>query len=187
MDPHREWLDPLESRAWRAWIQTGDVVRAQLARDLQQLCGLSDADYAVLVHVSERPDHRIRMSDLAAGLRWSKSRLSHQVGRMEVRGLLRREECPSDARGSFAVLTPCGLREIEAAAPHHVASVRRHFIDRLDRGQLAALAAIGDSILAGAPCPGVEAVEGDCPEAASSCGADDEVLVADAEGDETGC
>jgi len=162
MDQHSEWLDPLEARAWRAWVQSSAAVRAQLGRDLLAASGLSDADYAVLVQVSEQPDHRIRMSDLAVALRWSKSRLSHQVGRMAARGLVRREECPSDARGSFAVLTPCGLQEIERAAPHHVASVRRHFLNHLDRTQLAALAAIGEAVLAGDPldsagCDGSEA------------------------------
>ncbi|MDQ6840393.1 MAG: MarR family winged helix-turn-helix transcriptional regulator [Actinomycetota bacterium] len=161
------WLDPLEARAWRAWLTAGDLMRAQMGRDLWQDSGLSDADYVVLVHLSETPGHRVRMSDLAAALRWSKSRLSHQVARMENRGLVERAECASDARGSFATLTERGMTEIEKAAPHHVDSVRRNFIDLLTAEQLDALSEISEVVikhllsLPGAPvatvslsCPG---------------------------------
>ncbi len=161
------WLDPLESRAWRSWLAAGDLMRAQMGRDLGQDNGLSEADYVVLVYLSETPGHRIRMSDLAAALRWSKSRLSHQVARMETRGLVTRAECPSDARGSFAVLTERGMAEIERAAPHHVEGVRRNFIDLLTAEQLAALSEISEVVInhllslpgapvstAGLPCPG---------------------------------
>jgi DNA-binding MarR family transcriptional regulator len=142
------WLDPLEDGAWRAWVTMSDLVRSQLARDLQQECGMSEPDYAVLVHLSERPDHRVRMSDLAEEIHWSRSRLSHQVARMEARGQVRKEGCPSDARGWFAVLTASGLEDIQRAAPLHVASVRRTLIDALDPGQLAQLQAIAEGVVA---------------------------------------
>lgn len=141
------WLDEEEAHAWRSWLRMWQLVRAQIARDLQADSQLSDADYTVLVQLSEATDHRVRMSDLAASVGWSRSRLSHQVGRMEARGLLRREGCPSDARGAYAVLTPLGLAQIEQAAPAHVASVRRHLIDALDRRQLKELAAIADRVV----------------------------------------
>ena len=80
-----------------------------MARDLLVDSGLSDADYMVLVHLSEAEAERMRMNDLAARLNWSKSRLSHQLARMQARGLVDRAECPSDARGAFAVLGPAGL------------------------------------------------------------------------------
>ncbi len=102
----------------------------------------------VLVHLSEATDHRVRMTDLAARLNWSKSRLSHQLARMQARGLVERDDCASDARGAFAVLGACGLAEIERAAPAHVASVRRHFIDVLDQEQLEQLAAIAERVVA---------------------------------------
>jgi DNA-binding MarR family transcriptional regulator len=121
-------------------------LRAQVARDLLVDSGLSDADYMVLVNLSEADGHRIRMQDLAARLNWSKSRLSHQLARMQTRGLVQREECPSDARGAYAVLAAGGLAAIEEAAPKHVDSVRRHFIDVLDADQLAALADIGERV-----------------------------------------
>jgi DNA-binding MarR family transcriptional regulator len=122
-------------------------LRSQIARDLLSDSALSDADYMVLVHLSEAEDRRVRMTDLAARLNWSKSRLSHQLARMQARGLVEREECPSDARGAYAVLGSCGLAEIERAAPKHVASVRRHLIDVLDQEQLAQLAGIAERVV----------------------------------------
>jgi DNA-binding MarR family transcriptional regulator len=122
-------------------------LRSQIGRDLQADSGLSDADYMVLVHLSEAESQRMRMTDLAARLNWSKSRLSHQLARMQGRGLVQRDECPSDARGAFAVLGTGGLAEIERAAPQHVASVRRHLIDVLDEAQLEQLAAIAERVV----------------------------------------
>ena len=145
MEPTR-WLTPTEDRAWRAWLAMTERLRAQIARDLLVDSGLSDADYMVLVHLSEAEGRRVRMNDLAARLNWSKSRLSHQLARMQARGLVEREECPSDARGAFAVLGACGLAEIERAAPKHVASVRRHLIDVLDAEQLSQLSAIAEVV-----------------------------------------
>jgi DNA-binding MarR family transcriptional regulator len=160
-----DWLDDEEQRAWRSWITMSEWLRAQVARDLQRDAGLSDADYVVLVQLSEAPEHRVRMTDLAARLRWSKSRLSHQVARMEARRLLERQNCPNDARGAFAVLTPSGLAEIRRAAPDHLASVRRHFIDLLDRDQLRQLTSIAETVLgplAGGTCA-EDTEAGDCP------------------------
>ena len=99
-----QWLTPAEDRAWRAWLAMSERLRSQIGRDLQADSGLSDADYMVLVHLSEATDHRMRMTDLATRLNWSKSRLSHQLARMQARGLVERDDCPSDARGAFAVL-----------------------------------------------------------------------------------
>jgi len=141
------WLTEEEGRAWRAWMAMTERLRAQVARDLLVDSGLSDADFVVLVHLSEAPDHRIRMNDLAARLDWSKSRLSHQLARMQARGLVQRAECPSDARGALAVLAPAGLAEIERAAPMHVESVRRHFIEVLDAEQLMQLATIAERVV----------------------------------------
>ena len=124
-----------------------DRLHSQLASDLQAETGLSYADYQILVSLSEARDRRVRISDLALILDWSKSRVSHQVARMEVRGLLSKEECPSDARGAFAVLTEAGMDQIRAAAPGHVASVRRHFMDLLDRGDLEVLADVSQRVL----------------------------------------
>lgn len=141
------WLDTDEDRAWRGWLAMVDRLHSQLASDLQAESGLSYADYQILVSLSEARDRRVRMSDLALILDWSKSRVSHQVARMETRGLVSKEECASDARGAFAVLTDAGMDQIRAAAPGHVASVRRHFIDLLDRGDLEVLADVSKRVL----------------------------------------
>jgi DNA-binding MarR family transcriptional regulator len=143
----KPWLTPAQDRAWRAWLAMAERLRSQIARDLQADSGLSDADYVVLVHLSEAEDHRMRMTDLAACLNWSKSRLSHQLARMQARGLVQRDECTSDGRGAFAVLGAAGLTEIERAAPLHVASVRRHLIDVLDEVQLEQLANIAERVV----------------------------------------
>src|SRR5690606_30115080 len=84
-----------------------------------------------LVNLSESEDRRMRMSDLASATLQSKSRLSHQITRMENADLVRRENCESDRRGLYAVLTEHGMETMQKVAPHHVASVRRHFIDLL--------------------------------------------------------
>jgi DNA-binding MarR family transcriptional regulator len=110
----------------------------QLEKDLQPF-GLTNNDYEILVNLSESPDRRMRMSDLAAATLQSKSRLSHQVTRMESAGLVRRENCESDRRGLYAVLTDEGVATMRKVAPHHVASVRKHFIDLLSPEALAEL------------------------------------------------
>jgi DNA-binding MarR family transcriptional regulator len=141
------WLDDDEDRAWRGWLAMSSLLRTVIARDLQVASGLSDSEFAVLVHLSETPGGRMKMTELATALGWSKSRLSHQCSRMEGRGLVAREGCPEDARSSYAVLTASGRAEIEQAAPRHVESVRRHFIDLLDAGQLQALTGITERVV----------------------------------------
>jgi DNA-binding MarR family transcriptional regulator len=141
------WLDEDETRAWRGLLHMHQVLRAELERELIRDAGLSIADYEVLVRLSEAEGRRLRMSALADVLQWSRSRLSHQVARMQERDLLRREECPTDARGAFATLTPTGLAAIEGAAPGHLAAVRRHLLDRLTSEQVRALAEISEAVL----------------------------------------
>ena len=141
------WLDPVEMRAWRGHLRMSWLLAAAIERDLRRL-GLSLPDYYVLVQLSESPERRMRMTDLADGIQWSKSRLSHHVDRMENRGLVRREDCPSDARGAFACLTPAGLTAIQSAAPYHVESIRRHFVDALSQEQLRHLGDIDDALIA---------------------------------------
>lgn len=144
-----EWLDEEEARAWRGYLRMNTVLLAELNRDLQRDSGLSGADYDVLVILSEDPSQRLRLRDLGAQLLWEKSRLSHHITRMESRGLVRRAECSSDARGAFVVMTDQGRRAIEAAAPLHVANVRRHFFDQLSPAQVRSLAEAAESVLEG--------------------------------------
>ena len=132
------WLTPDEQEAWRAYLATSKLLFRQLDRDLQPF-GLSINDYEILVVLSESPDHRLRTTDLADATAQSRSRLSHQITRMEAAGLVRRDSCPGDKRGLFTVLTDAGLATIERVAPDHVDSVRRHFISLLTAEQLAAV------------------------------------------------
>jgi DNA-binding MarR family transcriptional regulator len=132
------WLTPDEQDTWRAYLATSKLLFRQLDRDLQPF-GLSANDYEILVVLSEAPTTRLRMTDLADATAQSRSRLSHQITRMEAAGLVRRESCPGDKRGLFAVLTETGMATIERVAPFHVDSVRRHFIGLLTADQLSAL------------------------------------------------
>ncbi len=134
------WLDDEELRAWRAFVITNVRLFEQLDRELKAEHGLTHEDYSVLVSLSEAPDQRLRMTELAERVMESKSRLSHHIGRLQTEGLVLRESCPHDLRGLFAVLTPAGRRRLKQAAPDHVGSVRKHFIDQLDPPQLRALA-----------------------------------------------
>jgi DNA-binding MarR family transcriptional regulator len=110
----------------------------RLDRELQEHA-LSVNDYEILVDLSESPDRRMRMSDLADATIQSRSRLSHQISRMEAKGLVAREDCHDDRRGTFAVLTEEGWDTIQRVAPDHVASVREHFVDQLTDEQLETL------------------------------------------------
>jgi len=140
------WLTDQEQRAWRAYIRLAQLLMRQLDRDLHPF-ELSMHDYEILVELSEAPLRRMRMTELAERTAQSRSRLSHQVSRMETRGLVSREGCAGDKRGTFAVLTAHGAAAIEEAAPYHVASVREHFIDLLDAAELTALAGACEPVL----------------------------------------
>lgn len=126
-----QWLSKSEQDAWRAWLDASRLLNAELNRELLDSHGLSNADYEILVQLSENADRRMRMSELADRTLSSRSRLSHQIDRMEKAGLIQREVCDVDARGMWAVLTPAGWEKIVSAAPDHVASVRRHLVDLL--------------------------------------------------------
>ncbi|MFJ2934489.1 MarR family winged helix-turn-helix transcriptional regulator [Streptomyces sp. NPDC087219] len=124
------WLTDAEQCAWRTFLDVQRMLTYQLERDLQPF-GLTMNDYEILVNLSESAERRLRMSDLAAATLQSKSRLSHQITRMENAGLVRRENCESDRRGLYAVLTDAGMETMHKVAPHHVESVRKHFIDQI--------------------------------------------------------
>jgi DNA-binding MarR family transcriptional regulator len=138
----------VQARAWLGYRRMRALLDLQLARDLARDSGLSEADYDVLSNVSEAAGHSLRLGDLAAHMLWSKSRLSHHVARMERRGLVARQDCPSDGRGAVLTLTEAGWQAIREAAPGHVESVRRHFLDLLTVEQVEALADISETVLA---------------------------------------
>ena len=147
MDEAR-WLDEREQRAWRALMVMQEGLSEFLERRLRTRCGLSQADYQVLAHLSEAPEGRLRPFELGALLRWEKSRLSQHLGRMEKRDLVTREPCATDQRGAVVALTDPGRVLIEAAAPQHVSDVREVFVDHLSPDELDTLAAIGDTVRA---------------------------------------
>src|SRR6516165_11531573 len=118
-DGQPRWLSHDEQQAWRATIRLSQLLLRQLDRDLAAY-GLNGRDYEILVELSEAPDQRMRMTDLADATSQSRSRLSHQISRMENRGLVRRDDCEGDKRGTFAVLTSEGMAAIERTAPSHV-------------------------------------------------------------------
>ncbi|WP_351223171.1 MarR family transcriptional regulator [Streptomyces sp. NPDC002133] len=132
------WLSDTEQCAWRTYLDVNRLLTYQMEKDLQPF-GLTMNDYEILVNLSESADRRMRMSDLAAATLQSKSRLSHQITRMENAGLVRRENCESDRRGLYAVLTDHGIHTMQKVAPHHVESVRQHFIGLLSPEALADL------------------------------------------------
>src|SRR3954469_5682298 len=139
-----QWLTDDEQRAWRGLMQMTSRLDARLNRELQQSSGLSLADYDVLVLLTEASDGRLRMFELVDSLQWEQSRLSHHLARMQRRGLVAREECTSDKRGAFIVLTEAGRDAIERAAPAHVDAVRRLVFEGLSKDRVATLQATVD-------------------------------------------
>ncbi|MGX7823575.1 MarR family winged helix-turn-helix transcriptional regulator [Actinokineospora sp. 24-640] len=142
------WLGPTEARAWRAYVIGSELLRQQLNRELQDRHGIALADYEVLVRLSERPDGRMRMSHLAGQVASSKSRLSHQIARMEKSGLVKRDNCPDDARGVIAEITPRGLETLRTAAPTHVEGVREHLVDLMTPAEQDVIAALFERVIA---------------------------------------
>lgn len=141
------WLNDKEQRAWRGYLDMHAQLTARLHRRLQSDSGLSLSDFQVLVQLTDRPDPRMRIRELAEALQWEKSRLSHHLTRMHKRGLVNREDCPEDARGAFISLTDQGRRTIEQAAPAHVETVRDLVFDHLTSDEVATLAAISERVL----------------------------------------
>jgi len=142
------WLNEGQERAWRALQFMQMRLEGGLARQLAADSGLSYSDYVVLVALTDRPDGRMRLFELAAVLGWEKSRVSHHVARMADRGLVKKEKCDADRRGAYVVVTNRGGKELEAAAPGHVATVRRLFVDQLTPKQLAAVGEAAEAVLA---------------------------------------
>ncbi len=141
------WLTDAEQRAWRAFLR--------MRRDLDRAIdghlagvGLSAADFALLVPLSEAPEHRLRARDLSRDTGWDRGRLSHHIRRMERRGLVTRHSCDTDARGTDIRLTDQGLAAVHAAAPGHVQTVRRSLIDLLSDHELQILARISERVSA---------------------------------------
>jgi DNA-binding MarR family transcriptional regulator len=139
------WLTPTEMAAWRRYIVASRRLIEALDTDLDQH-DLSMADYEILAQLSDAPERRMRMAELAEIAMLSRSRLSHRMKVMEDAGWVRREACPDDKRGFFAVMTAKGWKAIVAAAPDHVASVRSRFVDKLSKADQLVLAEIFERV-----------------------------------------
>jgi DNA-binding MarR family transcriptional regulator len=142
------WLDEQEQRAWRGLLQMWTQLNTYLAREMAANSELSMSDFAVLVCLTDELGGRVRAFTLAESLGWEKSRLSHQLARMAARGLIERSDCSEDARGQIVSVTPAGRSAIETAAPPHVETVRRVFMDRLTPAQIKSLASVTEVVLA---------------------------------------
>lgn len=145
------WLDDTEMRAWRSFLVVATRGIEALDRDLQDAFGRSLAEYEVLVQLSEAPEHRRRMAELASLALQSRSRLTHTVDRLERQGLVARHRCEDDRRGTWAVLTEAGMADLVRMAPAHVDSVRRRLLDPLDGTEVAQLAATLTKVVEGLP------------------------------------
>ncbi|GLZ75985.1 MarR family transcriptional regulator [Actinorhabdospora filicis] len=142
------WLNEQEQAAWRGYREMYQVLAGTLEKQLNRDSGLSEADYTLLVVLSETPGQRLRARELRNEVGWDRSRLAHQLRRMEQRGLLVRTECETDARGTMVELTEQGRTAIVAAAPPHVEAVRAYFIDLLTPEEIATLTSITGRVVA---------------------------------------
>ncbi|MGH3244392.1 MAG: MarR family winged helix-turn-helix transcriptional regulator [Spirillospora sp.] len=133
------WLDAAQQRDWRAYVDGSIRLTEIMDRDLKTRHGLSVSEYEILVRLSEAPERRLRMAELAANASQSRSRLSHTCSRLESKGLVKRDSCANDKRGVFAHLTDDGFAALERAARDHVETVRTYFIDMIAPQDLEAI------------------------------------------------
>jgi DNA-binding MarR family transcriptional regulator len=152
-------LDTLELDAWRGLLRVHAGLIKELDAELEREHGLPLSSYEVLLHLDNAPDRRLRMSELADSVLLSRSGLTRLVDRLERDGLIERASCPSDARGSFAVLTPRGRAALRRAAPTHIAGIRDRFLSAFSESELRWLTAFWERVLprlsgadAGAQC-----------------------------------
>ncbi|MFC9624387.1 MarR family winged helix-turn-helix transcriptional regulator [Streptomyces sp. NPDC056930] len=141
------WLDLREATVWKKYRDLQRQLQSALDRQLARDSVLSGADYAVLAPLSESPGDVLRARDLQVELGWERSRLSHQISRMEKRGMVAREPCEDDTRGSMVRMTAQGRAAIEGAAPQHVETVRRYFFDPLSHDEVETLGVLFDRLL----------------------------------------
>ncbi|MER6423210.1 MarR family transcriptional regulator [Streptomyces sp. NPDC001137] len=141
------WLTEKEQRAWRAYIAATHLLEDAIDRQLQQDAGMPHLYYSILANLSEAPDGRLRMTDLAERAKITRSRLTYAVTRLEKDGLIRREDCQWDKRSSFAMLTAEGMAVLERTAPGHVETVRSLLFDQLTPQQVEQLEEIFSGVV----------------------------------------
>ncbi|WP_217546154.1 MarR family winged helix-turn-helix transcriptional regulator [Streptomyces sp. GbtcB6] len=140
------WLTPKEQRAWRAYMAATNLLEDAIDRQLQQDAGMPHLYYGILANLSEEPERKLRMTDLAQKAKITRSRLTYAVTRLEKDGLVRREDCQWDKRSSFAILTDEGMAVLERTAPGHVETVRAAVFDHLSDEQVEQLEEISSVI-----------------------------------------
>ncbi|MEV7026605.1 MarR family transcriptional regulator [Kitasatospora sp. NPDC093558] len=141
------WLSPAELDSWMSVVRLMTRLPWAIDTQLQRDADLSMVEYMTLAMLSEAPEWTLRMSVLAENTSTSLSRLSHMVKRLEGRGYVRREADPADGRFTNAILMPAGMAKLEAAAPAHVAFVRRLVVDNLSGERLRRLGQDAERIL----------------------------------------
>ncbi|MCT1710989.1 MULTISPECIES: MarR family winged helix-turn-helix transcriptional regulator [Dietzia] len=141
------WLSDDEQRMWRRYRDANQLLELAMERQLQRDASMSQSDYSVLVSLSEGSEQGLRARELGAALGWDRSRVSHQVRRMEGRGLVAKGECPEDGRGTVVTLTEAGAQAIAAVAPKHVEKVRELFIDELTPEEVGMLTDIFERVV----------------------------------------
>lgn len=141
------WLTADQQKVWRTYLLGAARLSERLGADLQS-SGLDLPEYEILVNLEESPDRRLRMSELADAVHQSRSRLTHTIARMEKAGLVVRTTCPTDRRGVWAQLTDTGFEVLAAAAPGHVAAVRRNLVDAVAPEDWEALGRVFAAVLA---------------------------------------
>lgn len=139
-------LTEAQMRAWRAFLGASTLVSARLNHELDEAAAISMYEYEILVRLFESEAGRVRMSQLADQVSYSRSRLTHTVGRLERAGYVLRSSCPNDRRGVYAHLTKAGYEFLAQTAPIHLDGVRRHLIDRFTPSELATLTELLEKI-----------------------------------------
>jgi DNA-binding MarR family transcriptional regulator len=132
------WLTAEQQQVWRAYLLGSALLQERIEADLRPF-GLDRAEYEILVVLSETDDQRLRMAELADAVHQSRSRLTHTISRMEKAKLVKRTNCPTDRRGVWAELTAEGFKLIKEAAPTHVETVRRNFVEVMSEEDYAAV------------------------------------------------
>ncbi|WP_449278817.1 MarR family winged helix-turn-helix transcriptional regulator [Leucobacter sp. GX24907] len=145
-DTKRGLPSPEELRIWRSYIETSELLRRVMSGRMQHASDISWADYSVLLALSEAEERTMRASELADEIGWDRSRLSHHLGRMEKRALIRRGRCAEDSRGSLVSLTDAGLQQFRRGSIPHLRDIRELFVDSLAPEQLAALGEAVDAL-----------------------------------------
>jgi DNA-binding MarR family transcriptional regulator len=146
-DRDQRWLSDEEQRAWSAYVLASRYVNRAVDRDLKMSHDMISDDFGILDLLASEPDGRLRFGELASRLQFPKAHLTYRFQRLEAQGFVLREKCEDDGRGAYARLTPDGRAMLEAAAPAHVESVRRHLLDHLDEELVAQLESAMSAVL----------------------------------------